>query len=580
MQIYVFFYYFCNYFIKTMSNNFSKSLSIIMMLNIVFICNLNAGDIINNIFIERYKVFEKNDADYFFAAPFLNSLHAITKEYIIKDELLFHIGDELLEDVFFETERNLRKLDLFSKVGIEVEEVENGLYDVYVVTKDRWSLYPSIIVGASGGEYYLGGRLKDYNLFGHGIMFNIDATYIFNNDTTGYEGRIELEKKRIFRSELNFFGTIYKTYLNEGQEIKLEKPFRTLNTNTSFGLYASNTFGKDYFVNKKSLLVNGAIIDSVNHPELISFLDTLSFVKNKEEKIQLWYARGWDAYDKVYLSALLELQQANRIANVFERAYDNQGKLLLGFSSIAQSFYSIQNVNAPTDETLATGGWGNIVLGAIFPVNKEGEKGTFYVGVQLEKSYYSPKLYLFGQLSASSSFLSEFAKYTYQEFLGLAYYKITNRLTFAARILEQAAWNYPRYRQLILDDVRGIRGYAMRGLGGDNRFISNLELRYFSDLRISVMQFSGCVFYDIGSIWNQRTYNAFFDSRFYSSVGIGVRGHFTKSDNPDHIIRVDIPYNLHTQKFGISLGVRQYFEATNSHQFRLPAIYGADFDGY
>ncbi len=563
----------------------------------MFICNLNAADIINNVFIERHKVFEKNDNDYFFASPFLNSLHAVTKEYIIKDELLFHSGDELLEDIFFETERNLRKLDLFSKVDIEIEEIDEGLYNVYVITKDRWSLYPGIIIGASGGEYYLGGRLKDYNLFGHGIMFNIDATYIFSNDTTGYEGRIELEKKRIFRSELNFFGTIYKTYLTEGQEIKLEKPFRTLNTNNSYGLYVSNTFGKDYFKNRTSLLVNGAVIDSVNNPELIHFLDTLNFVKSKEQKIQLWYAASWDSEqfnnrtgnNKVYLSALLELQQASRIANVFERAYDNQSKFLLGFSSIAQSFYSIRNVNVPTDETLATGGWGNIVLGAIFPTYKigsltdsenKGEKGMFYVGAQLEKSYYSPTLYLFGQVSASSSFFSDFAKYTYQEFLGLAYYRISNKLTFAVRILEQAAWNYPRYRQLILDDVRGIRGYPMRELAGDNRFISNLEIRYFSDLRISVMQFSGCIFYDIGSVWNQRTYNAFLESRFYSSVGVGIRGHFTKSDNPDHIIRIDIPYNLHTNKFGISLGVRQYFEATNNHIFRLPAIYGSGFDGY
>jgi outer membrane protein assembly factor BamA len=263
---------------------------LLIILNIVFICNLNAAGIIKNIFIERHKVFEKDDKDYFFASPFLNSLHAVTKEYIIKDELLFYNGDDLLEDIFLETERNIRKLDLFSTVDIEIEELDDDYYNVYVLTKDRWSLYPGIIIGASGGEYYLGGRLKDYNLLGHGIMFNIDATYIFVNDTTGYEGRIELEKKRIFRSEMNFFGAIYKTYLNEGQEIKLEKPFRTLNTNTSFGLYASNNFGKDYFVNRTSLLVNGAVIDSANNPDLIYFLDTLNYVRSKEEKIQLWYA--------------------------------------------------------------------------------------------------------------------------------------------------------------------------------------------------------------------------------------------------------------------------------------------------
>lgn len=132
---------------------------------------------------------------------------------------------------------------------------------------------------------------------------------------------------------------------------------------------------------------------------------------------------------------------------------------------------------------------------------------------------------------------------------------------------------------MILDDIRGVRGYEMQGLAGDNRFISNIELRYFSDVKISVMQFSGCIFYDIGSVWNQRVYDAFLKARFYSSVGLGIRSHFTKSDNPDHILRIDIPYNLYTKKVGLSLGVRQYFEATNSHKFHLPAIYSDGFDG-
>jgi hypothetical protein len=227
-------------------------------------------------------------------------------------------------------------------------------------------------------------------------------------------GLIELEKKRLFRSELNLFASIYKTYLKEGQEIKLEKPFRTLNTNSSYGLFATNIFGKNYFINKNNPMISSVIIDSASNPELVLFLDTLNFIKTKEEKVQLWYSGGWetDFSDKNYLTAVLELHQAEHSANIFERAYDNQGKFLLGFSSISQSFFSIKNVNAPTDETLATGGWGNIVLGAIFPINKHGEKGMFYIGTQLEKSHYSPRLYLFGQLSASTSFFSDFAKYS------------------------------------------------------------------------------------------------------------------------------------------------------------------------
>jgi hypothetical protein len=58
--------------------------------------------------------------------------------------------------------------------------------------------------------------------------------------------------------------------------------------------------------------------------------------------------------------------------------------------------------------------------------------------------------------------LADFAKYTYQEFLGLTFIRLTDKLVFAFRIWEQASWNYPRMRQLILDDIRGIRGYNMQ----------------------------------------------------------------------------------------------------------------------
>ena len=116
-------------------------------------------------------------------------------------------------------------------------------------------------------------------------------------------------------------------------------------------------------------------------------------------------------------------------------------------------------------------------LGAVFPTNKYGEKGLFYIGSQVEKSYYGDGFYLFGQATISSTFSSEFAKYTYLETLVSTFIQLSDNLTVAARFLQQSSWNYPRMRQLILDDMRGVRGYGIQGMAGDNRLISNIELR-------------------------------------------------------------------------------------------------------
>ena len=120
--------------------NISQKFSFIIFFLSTFLFNYKvnaANEIINNIYIDRKKVFEETDKDWFFAAPFLNSLHSVTKEYLIKDELLFQIGDKINEDNFLETERNLIATGLFTNVKIEIDELNSGLFDIYIETKDR-----------------------------------------------------------------------------------------------------------------------------------------------------------------------------------------------------------------------------------------------------------------------------------------------------------------------------------------------------------------------------------------------------------------------------------------------------------
>ena len=75
---------------------------------------------IRDIKIIRKEVFEKEDPDWFFASPFGNWFHSLSREYLIRDELLFEEDSYIKEDILFETERNLRKLELFTNVKIEL----------------------------------------------------------------------------------------------------------------------------------------------------------------------------------------------------------------------------------------------------------------------------------------------------------------------------------------------------------------------------------------------------------------------------------------------------------------------------
>src|SRR5690606_31071725 len=113
-------------------------------------------------------VFDSTESNALYVRDVMNALHTITKPYVIQDELLFRKDDDLTEQTILETERNLRMTGLFTEVSIELDSTGFDYYDVYVVTKDRWSLTPSILYGTGGGISEYGGRLSEKNLLGTG----------------------------------------------------------------------------------------------------------------------------------------------------------------------------------------------------------------------------------------------------------------------------------------------------------------------------------------------------------------------------------------------------------------------------
>ncbi len=517
--------------------------------------NLFAKDIkVEKIYFEKHNVFEKNDNDWFFAAPFLNFFHSTTNDYIIEDELLFKEGDFIDDSDIFETERNLRRTNLFTKVLIELDSIDDNQFDVYVTTKDRWSLYPAILFSAGGGATNYGARLQEFNLFGTGTAITLEALNRGKNNI-GWQGIGIIEKQRLFRSELSLFLSLQSNNFKTIQQLAISKPYRTLDTEYSYGLIGINNFGYDFvFENNESYI-------------LAPF---------KESQAQLFFSKAWRKKDRVFVTGLIEYHNVNRVNDITSQAFDNSGKILLMFSSVAQDYYLSEKVNYYHIEDMIVGGYGSATLGKIFSIGSKGED-RYYVAAQGEASTYNGKTYLFGQLTGASAFKYSAPSYTYQEFLGLGFTKFTNGLVLAARFRQQTAWNWQKFRQLILDNDLGLRGYNLNRFYGENRIISNLELRYFPDIPIWIVNLSGVAFWDIGAVWNKD--NKIYNTKFYNSAGLGLRFHFTKSSSPSHTFRVDFAYNFEDRKFGgIILSSKQLFSAFGNHEYKLPEIFGSQID--
>jgi len=132
-------------------------------------------------------------------------------------------------------------------------------------------------------------------------------------------------------------------------------------------------------------------------------------------------------------------------------------------------------------------------------------------------------------------------------------------------------------RQLVLDNDFGLRGYEVNKLNGDNRIIANLEYRYFPDFNIWFLKVGGALFWDIGTVWQRE--QELVKAQWHNSVGFGLRLQNMKSTGSTSIFRIDFAFNFDEKKFGsIIFTTDQLFSVFQKHVFRLPEMYGTEFD--
>ena len=126
------------------------------------------ASVIDTIIIESQDLFSESDAR---ANPFLslfNQLHATTRPFVIRRELLFQRGTRYDSALVAESERNLRALGIFRSVRLDTLDVEGKLV-ARVITRDAWSLLPRANVRiASDGTLTGSFGLTETNVAGTG----------------------------------------------------------------------------------------------------------------------------------------------------------------------------------------------------------------------------------------------------------------------------------------------------------------------------------------------------------------------------------------------------------------------------
>jgi hypothetical protein len=121
--------------------------------------------IIRAIVIDRGEVFDSVEASRFWGFGLVNALHARTRLYVIRRELLFARGEPYDTARANESARNLRALSIFRDVFIDTVATDSGV-TVRVRTTDGWTTNLGFGIRTSGTERVINAFVQEINLLG------------------------------------------------------------------------------------------------------------------------------------------------------------------------------------------------------------------------------------------------------------------------------------------------------------------------------------------------------------------------------------------------------------------------------
>ncbi len=510
---------------------------------------------IESIMIESRDVFTAEDSSGFIGDA-ANSIHFTTREYLILDLISLEEGDYNKIDRLLESERILRNTGLFTYVAIELDENTDGTFTAYIVTQDRFTLEPAVLFGFGGGVENIGGRLAEYNLLGTGTTLSAEALYTTENDI-GLGGGASLFIPNFLRTLGNLSASISSNDVLTSQNLSFVYPYLYLEEGNSFGVSGFRSFGEAFYYFREDGLFELAPANVNN--------------------LKAFYSRALERESMVYVTALAELNYADRGDDRFERIMDNSGSFLVSFSSSSKDFTTIDKADYYQTQDLQLGGYGEAMIGRVFSLGNGGDN-FYYISATGEQSYYDGQNYLFGQVGGGSGFNRGNPRYTFQQSAGKAFRR-EGDFIFATSFLQQTAWNWPAQRQLVMDFQSGLRGYDANQFAGDNRIISNTEVRWMPDIDFWIFNIGAAAFFDIGTTWE--TGEPLSATQWKQGAGLGIRLFNEKSAGINSILRVDAAWNFETDSFGgIIITTGHSFDLFQNHPYRLPDIMGRQFDNF
>ena len=475
--------------------------------------NKSNGKIIRKIIIETLDPFgqsikEKNKEPRNDFERFGNSLHVKTKEFTIRNLLLFKKNSSCDSLLLKESERLVRSQRYIREVEITPVflSATSDSIDVKVRVLDSWSLIPN--GSYSGNQSSI--KLTERNLFGlgHQIAGNYENKFAPKEQAIFTKYTVNNIKNSFVRLDLEYANEFNN---NSRRSVQLSRPFYSVFARNAGGVAFENSLTTEFF----------------------PIEDTLIAAPVKFELQEYWYGRAFKVSKKrfktdVYTNLIAAVSYNRKLIlqkpseSLDTSSFFSTESNSIGYVGLSkQQFYQDKYIfNYDITEDIPYGR--NIAL--IFGHQEKNKSSRLYSGITISHG----KKYKFGYLSNFIEWGSFYNKGITEQTafkIGFNYFSpllYVGKWRFRQFLKPACIWGNNRDSsfkdQLTLNNYYGIEGFNNRVLGSQ-KWVFSLQTQSYIPGSWYGFRFSPYVNISMGSLAEKK---ALFSSKVYSKFSIGV----------------------------------------------------------
>lgn len=493
-----------------------------------------AGRRIGEVRIEREEVFNQ-DGNWFERTG--NNLHVMTRERVIRRDLLFRSGDSVDPQLLVRNKQLLRSRDYISDATFELrpDSLDSTLVDIVVRTRDSWTISADLSLHGEGRTMF---GVSDANILGTGNLLNIKTH--FDRGNFDYGGNIVEYKIP------NLLGTFYRAEFSAGRDF--------YNSELKVALRKDFIKPTDYEI--------GVTYNDVKSKYDLIGRDTSELVK--VANFDIWagrsrYLRRINA--SIFFTGRYGYAKFSRRPPVepdYNPAFHNYDLMLYGLGLYREKFYTANMVYGfGTKEYLATGYKAELTGGYSWGEFRE----DMYLGGSYKVGGFTPVGYMMGGFTigsfidlADGSWRRSAVDIDLRWFSNLFLFR-RNRIRQFLGVNYTQGWNRERGNDEILGFTTTNGLQALReDATGITRAVLNTETVIFTPYQPLGFRIALFGFADFGTLGYSPN---LFKNEFFASFGIGIRIRNERLIFKAIQLRLGIAFGKH------GLADSQYFRASN-----------------